>query len=302
MHVDGQCYFNFADSSAVVERCGAREFLFGRAVGSDVLADFAAADWAVERAVTLPEEINLFYRVRAAFAVPALEAHRGGAVSKPDVFLPSIGLMVARDERFALAVKAGDNGDSHNHNDVGSVTLYKDGRPVLIDVGVETYTRKTFSAQRYEIWTMQSAFHNLPTFDGVMQHNGEMFAARDVVTELAEASASIEMEIAGAYPAEAGVRSYRRRVVLDKGRGVTIVDRYEGERAATLSLMFAQQPVIEGERIVLEGLATIDAAGAGAISVEAIEITDARLKWAWPDRLYRALVPLAGNELTLTIE
>ena len=135
-----------------------------------------------------------------------------------------------------------------------------------------------------------------------MQHNGEMFAARDVVTELAEASASIEMEIAGAYPGEAGERSYRRRVVLDKGRGVTIVDRYEGERAATLSLMFAQQPVIEGERIVLEGLATIDAAGAGAISVEAIEITDARLKWAWPDRLYRALVPLAGNELTLTIE
>ncbi|MBP0575285.1 heparinase II/III family protein, partial [Mycobacterium tuberculosis] len=82
---------------------------------------------------------------------------------------PSVGVLVARDDRFALAVKAGDNGDSHNHNDTGSITLYKDGRPVLIDVGVESYTQKTFSPRRYEIWTMQSAYHNLPTFAGVMQ-------------------------------------------------------------------------------------------------------------------------------------
>lgn len=222
--------------------------------------------------------------------------------AKPDAFLPSIGLLVARDEHFALAVKAGDNGDSHNHNDVGSVTLYKDGRPVLIDVGVETYTRKTFSAQRYEIWTMQSAFHNLPTFDGVMQRDGEAFAARDVVTELSDEAASIEMEIAGAYPAEAGVRSYRRSVRLDKGRGVGIVDRFDGDRPATLSLMFSQEPMIESDRIVLGGLATISIAGAGAMAVETIEITDARLKRAWPERLYRVLVPLAGRELRLTIE
>jgi hypothetical protein len=302
MHVDGRRYFNFADSSAVVERCGAREFLFGRAVGSETLADFAAEDWAAERELTLPDEINLFYRVQAAFAVAALEAHRGAPVRKRDVFLPSIGLMVARDEHFALAVKAGDNGDSHNHNDVGSVIVYKDGRPVLIDVGVETYTKKTFSAARYDIWTMQSAFHNLPTFEGVMQRDGADYAARDVKTTFEESYALIGMELAGAYPDEAGVHSYHRSAALQKGCGVTILDTWYGDRQPTLSLMFAEEPVIEATRIVLPGLATIALEGAGAPTVETIPITDARLRWAWPDTLYRVLVPLEGMDLRLTIQ
>ena len=149
--------------------------------------------------------------------------------------------MVAHDDHFALAVKAGNNGESHNHNDVGSVTLYKDGRPVLIDIGVETYTNKTFSADRYDIWTMQSAWHNLPTFEGVMQRDGTAFAARDVEVDLARA-ATMSMDIAGAYPPEAGLRSYRRTVTLTKGQGVEIEDVHDGDRAAELTLMFAEEP------------------------------------------------------------
>jgi hypothetical protein len=301
MHVEGQRYFNFADSSAIVDRCGAREFLFGRAVGSTVLANFAATDWQVERSVTLPDEINLYYRVQAAFAAPELNADWPGPLTKADTFLPSIGVLVARDDRFALAVKAGDNGDGHNHNDVGSVILYKDGRPVLIDVGVETYTAKTFSRQRYDIWTMQSAFHNLPTFEGVGQQDGEQFAARDVKVRLGDGAASIDMEIAAAYPPTASLRSYRRRVHLQKGKDVTVSDRYDGDRAATLSLMLAAEPTVETDRIILPGLAGIALAGAETPIVETIPISDARLRKAWPDRLYRVLVPLTGNELTITI-
>lgn len=88
MNVDGRRYFNFADSSAIVERCGAREYLFGRAVGSTALADFAAKDWAVEKRATLPDEINLFYRVQAAFcgAGPHRSCRR---LSCPTGLLPS---------------------------------------------------------------------------------------------------------------------------------------------------------------------------------------------------------------------
>jgi hypothetical protein len=301
MHVDGQRYFNFADSSAVVERCGAREFLFGRAVGSAVLADFAATDWKVERRATLPDEINLFYRVQAAFAAADLDAHQAAAVTKPDTFLPSVGLLVARDDRFALAVKAGDNGDGHNHNDVGSVILYKEGKPILIDIGVETYTAKTFSRQRYDIWTMQSPYHNLPTFEGVGQQDGEQFAARVVEVSFGEGFATIEMDIAGAYPPEAALRSYRRRVHLRKGHDMTIVDRCDGDKGAVLSLMLAVEPMIEASTIVLPGVASLTLTGGAPPTVEAIPISDARLRGAWPYRLYRVLVPLTGNELTITI-
>ena len=69
---------------------------------------------------------------------------------------------------------------------------------------METYTRKTFSAQRYEIWTMQSAYHNLPTINGVMQKDGREFAARDVRYRADERIAELSMDIAAAYPKEAG--------------------------------------------------------------------------------------------------
>jgi hypothetical protein len=301
MHVDGPRYFNFADSSAVVERCGAREYLFGKAVGSPLLADFAASDWATERRATLPDEINLFYRVQAAFAAPELAAHPTRPISKPDIFLPSIGLLTARDDSFALAVKAGDNGDGHNHNDVGSVILYKHGRPVLIDIGVETYTKQTFSADRYRIWTMQSAFHNLPTFGTAMQSPGEDFAARDVVTLLSDTAAEISMEIAGAYPPEAGLRSYRRSVRLKKGHAATIADHHDGDLPATLSLLFAERPLLEPGSISLPGLATLTLTGAGPLSLETLPISDPRLRRAWPDTLYRVLVPLVGPDLVSTI-
>ena len=100
-----------------------------------------------------------------------------------------------------LGAKFGSNGDSHNHNDTGSITVYKDGRTFLIDIGVESYTKKTFSPQRYEIWTMQSAWHNLPTFDGVQQLPGAEYAAREVCT----AENSITGELAGAYPPSRGL-------------------------------------------------------------------------------------------------
>nr|WP_272213246.1 heparinase II/III family protein [Marinicella sp. W31]MDC2879195.1 heparinase II/III family protein [Marinicella sp. W31] len=199
--------------------------------------------------------------------------------------------MVARDERLALAVKAGDNGDSHNHNDTGSFTLYKDGKPFLIDVGVENYTARTFSPRRYEIWTMQSAFHNLPSFDDIMQQDGEAFAASDVVVFLEDDTAQITMELAGAYPAEANVTSYRRAVVFTKGKGIEITDTCRGGRSATLSLMLAEKPVLSERRITLPGIGAIAVDGGGKLQVEAITITDSRLRAAWPDTLYRIFIP-----------
>ena len=301
VHVTGQTYFNFADCPAVAERCTAREYLFGKAVGSEVLADFAARDWAETRRADLPGEINLFYRLQSAFTAPELAAHPVSAVPPREGYLPSVGLLTAHDGRFSLAVKAGDNGDSHNHNDIGSIILYKHGRPVLIDVGVESYTKKTFSADRYDIWTMQSAWHNLPTFEGVMQRDGETFAAREVVTSFAADTATIDMDIAGAYPAKAELRTYRRRVLLVRNSHVEIEDAYEGDRAAELSLMLAEEPRLESGRIILDDFAEILLEGAGDPRIETIPISDARLRQVWPERLYRVLIPIAGRNLKLRI-
>ncbi|RUM03949.1 heparinase II/III domain-containing protein [Rhizobium chutanense] len=300
MHVAGRYYFNFADSSAVVEPCSAREYLFGKAVGSKMLADFAAADRATANDPHLPGEWNLWYRVQELL-VGRLPAAKPRPEPPRDIFYPGIGLFVARDGQFSLAVKGGNNGEGHNHNDVGSVTLYKNGCPFLIDVGVETYTAKTFSPRRYEIWTMQSAYHNLPTFSGVMQSAGEDFGARDVEVEFGDNCARISLDISAAYPPEAELRSYRRTVSLMRGRHVEITDAHDGDKPAVLSLMTCLAPTVTSEKIDLADLGSIVVEGAGMIEIDEIEVDDLRLRSAWPEKLFRLRVPLAGKRLTLRI-
>jgi len=155
-----------------------------------------------------------------ARALPFLEsaaedprARRGAAPLMRDVWLPDTQVMVARSLAGSPAVslwlrKGGTTPRATNHNDVGHFIVYAEGRPVLIDVGVETYTRKTFSATRYEIWTMQSQYHNLPTVNGVMQQDGRAFRASDVAYESSDARARLSLNIAGAYPPVAGLRSW----------------------------------------------------------------------------------------------
>ena len=123
---------------------------------------------------------------------------------------------------------------------MGNFVVYSDGQPVIIDVGVETYTRKTFSPQRYEIWTMQSQYHSLPTIDGVMQSPGAEFAARDVQYSADDSAARFSLDIAGAYPPEAKLKSWQRTLTLLRGQAVELEDRYELAQKPgklTLSLM-----------------------------------------------------------------
>ena len=221
-----------------------------------------------------------------------------------DVWLPDLQFMAARSAAntssgLYLSAFGGHNAQSHNHNDVGNFVVYADGKPVLVDVGVETYTAKTFSARRYEIWTMQSAYHNLPTINGVMQKDGARFRARDVRYVPGSSHAAIAMDLAAAYPAEAAVNRYNRTVALDRGaRTVTLTERYElGEWKAPLRLNFMtplRPDVSKAGEVRLRAdsasfVVRYDAARFDA-TTEEIPIADARLLPVWGPRLARVVL------------
>ena len=42
------------------------------------------------------------------------------------------------------------------------------------------YTARTFNEERYDIWSMRSEYHNIPTINGVQQKPGRQFEARCV--------------------------------------------------------------------------------------------------------------------------
>lgn len=316
VHVGGSYYINFADCSPVAGRAGVREYLFAKRIGNDNMMLFSAGDFldGGRDSLLMPQENNLYYRLLNGFTAKEIAQYarsHARTVLHPDVFYKSVGLFLARDNALCMAVKAGDNADSHNHNDTGSFIVYKNGIPLLIDVGVESYTQKTFSPQRYEIWTMQSAYHNLPTVNGVMQKDGEAYRAKDVSFCMEEALCEISMDIANAYPQEAGLLSYRRTATLHKGKKIVIRDCFslrEGfaPSSVVLSLMTYEKPLPQEKELsvffTVGNAGTLSLSGGNLLSVEEIPVTDPRLQTAWSHPLYRILIQAGYPELELCIE
>ena len=259
--------------------------------------------------LTRAMDVNLTSLSRSIPAV--LEANEIRAAHQEDMLVrdawyPEFGLMTAREKAGStdgmyVAVLASNNGRSHSHNDTGNFVVYQDGEPVAIDVGVEAYTAKTFGPDRYSIWTMQSAFHNLPTVGGVMQHNGVEYAASERKYSSNDERATVSFDIADAYPKAAGIKSWIRTITLDrKNEKVTVYEDFELERAVpiSLSVMTPRVPVADTPgRITMKlaagagnpALLTFDGAALTA-KVEKIVLTDPHLREDWGNEIYRILL------------
>jgi hypothetical protein len=305
-HIHDNYFINFADASARLRVAGDLVFRYGRRIGDEQMQ--ALGSWAAERESWFPSTGESLGRILPAlFNLSTLKAARRSQPLVRDVWLPGIQVMAARTKAgsaagFYLAAQGGHNAESHNHNDVGNFIVFADGRPVIIDVGVETYTAKTFSSRRYEIWTMQSAYHNLPTIGSVMQSAGRQFAARAVSYHSDDHEARFSLDIAGAYPPEANLESWKRVLRLDRVRNeVEVSDTFTVAKPAsriTLTLITPCRvsPVGSGElEFETESLPSgkVRVRFDSAIfspSVEEIKLDDTRLKGAWGDRLFRILL------------
>jgi len=318
MHVKNDIYFNFADCSPLALKPGVREYLFGEKVKSSVLCSLALENISKARAedTVLANEINLFYRLQNISNISSIINKQQAIIEKEDKekYYESCGIFIKSGAKFQTAVKAGNNGDSHNHNDTGSFIIYKNGKPVFIDIGVETYTAKTFSTSRYEIWTMQSAWHNLPSFSLEMQCDGADYCARNVQHSYGRSS-FISMDISKAYKKSAGITSYVRRVDFEGDNKITIHDVFVPESSAAaqiqypvLSLITHEEPKIREK----DGLLTTEIQNAkvsirclpaerNLYYVESVPITDSRLQEAWTESVYRILLPFK-KEIIIEIE
>lgn len=342
VHVSGAYYLNFADCAAVAGYAGIREYLFGKACKSARLMAFAASGWkarhsadCIHNYASSDDSLNLFYFLQELFtsseALSFADGASGAETSESsrrnlepprDYAYPSVGLYISRDSSFCLGAKAGCNADSHNHNDTGSFILYKHGFPFIIDVGVETYSKKTFSARRYEIWTMQSLYHNVTNFDGTMQQDGKRFKATNVRYEPAADCTSLSMHLEKAYPAESRVQRYKRVIVHRKEYDVTVTDSVAGSfSTAFFTLMTQEKPELciaekadsaddadgcAGHKKLYALTVAVGSVGtitlqspspllADSVQIEAISVTDARLRQNWPETLYRLRVSYTAS-------
>ena len=213
-----------------------------------------------------------------------------------DVWLPDLQIMTTRRGNLYVAMKGGNNGESHNHNDVGSFIVYGSQEsgvrskeqlsPLFIDPAVGEYTAKTFSDDRYSIWTMQSQYHNLPQINGIDQKDGKEYAAKVV----SHKDGQLTLDIAGAYPVEAAVKSWKRTVLAMKW-GISMTEDYELSeyRQPTCLMLMTLDP---------EALQRIhfDANQLSATIEDISDKLDPLLQHMWGQKMYRIILTVKSTK------
>jgi hypothetical protein len=308
-------YVNYADGDAHVT-VGSSVYRFGKALNNPGMMALGARgtpirpihhDW-FHTYDFLMEIFTEKERATCEFAPPYLR----------ESWFPVKGVLTAREkpgsaEGLYLSAKAGDNVESHNHNDVGNFIVYADGNPVLIDLGTEEYRAQTFNEHRYELWYTQSQFHNCPGVRDVLQHVGAEFRSTNVQCQLTDTSSSLSMELAEAYPKEAGIQSLKRDIVLLRGNQakITLQDHFHllnptneiFEYLISLPKPVVPQPGVIKLEYTLGKVLTIHFnPELLEIAIEEHPISEYRLGWNWGDMVYRIILKVKTAQAICDIQ
>jgi len=296
---------NFADASAKGGGEPGVIYRYGKAVGSLEMQHFAA--YLYERNGKKPEYNSgrdLYRSLENLVSNKEIFQTAPEISQAPYCWYPETEFCYMHNASgFFFAAKGGYNAESHNHNDMGSFSLYLDQTPILIDAGVGTYTRQTFSNERYSIWTMQSNYHNLPMINGVSEAPGSQYRSRNV--KFNASRSTFILDLAGAYPQEAAVEKWQRTYMLGS-KELTILDDYKLKKALNSNqinfLTWAKPDISVPGTVILEknGVKlkiTYNAAQFDP-SVETIELSDKRLSNVWGKQIYRLSLNARSKQLS----
>ena len=157
--------------------------------------------------------------------------------TKQNYFLPSASQMVFNKESYSFAIKAGNNAELHNHNDVGSFIFADTDGQALCDLGSGLYSRDYFSEKRYDILCTSSFGHNLPIINGKSQSAGEKFSG-----DISANGDTVVVDFKNAYDAQLDKLI---RTVTANEKGVIITDEFNGNIESYVSrLVTLREPQI----------------------------------------------------------
>lgn len=315
-HIEGDWFVNFADGKPRVILEPVVPYGYGIRTGNTSLST-----WALHFERTRPAPAGGGKGETPIFALPvALLSFfqfpmDSAEVSPPepgDTWFPVTHVLVSRKdapdgEHLVLAAKGGHNTESHNHNDVGSFIFYRNGCPLAVDPGAESYTRQSFSRERWGFWYIRSDWHNLlPSFDGVAQSVGRQFAATEVSCVTEADRTVLSMDLQDAYPESTGVRSWRRQLTFEAGSGIRVEDTFAFDRdlgEVTLSFVtpseieilspgtvrFEARALPDGNRSA-SGSLDVEASTPVSLTKERVAVNDGNQAPSWGDHLNRVVI------------
>lgn len=222
--------------------------------------------------------------------------------------------------KMTAILSGGNNAERHNHNDLGHFVVALNGEVVVPDLGAPQYTADFFGPKRYTYLSASSRGHCCLLVGEHEQRAGEEAAAKVLAWEPKGEIPRLSLELAAAYPPEAGLTSWVRTLERwpaseekQKPLRFVITDvvkaKKPGEKITHVvwSLYQPQSPVeqVEGTGMRFR-LGPVDcefSPAPYAVGSEAVDPTALRLR-IWQDRtLYRIeVVYRAGEDGKLAFE
>lgn len=288
-------------------------YLFGLAIGDKTLRRYAA--WYAQQKDILHNAGKLFNQSanwpslgRELLFLGHIKTFLKEKTREPknrSSWLPELQVLTSRTSSrrpFFVAYKGGHNGESHNHNDVGSFIVYANGEPLFVDLGVGEYNAQTFSDKRFGIWTMQSDYHNLPRINGQSQKAGKQYKA-DVV---GYRNGELTLDISKAYPDIANINKWYRTVSTRAYNRIVVIEDFELSSYELPSQLFFVTPikpvVVKDGWINLSDYSIIYNSKQLSPEIEDISsYIDPVLSKVWGSHLYRIRLIISSQQLRQNI-
>lgn len=161
-----------------------------------------------------------------------------------EYYMGDCGWFVKRTPKYGFSARGGCNGESHNHNDVGSFILAIDNDQLLVDMGGRPYTRQYFEHKtRYTYLETSSRGHNVPIINGKYQAN---IPEAYPTTSFVNGVFSVDFRVAYDIPE-------LKKLVRDysfSDTGITVCDNFEIEGDCS----FTERIVSYIEPTILDGV------------------------------------------------
>ena len=135
--------------------------------------------------------------------------------------------------RMGISFKAGHNGESHNHNDVGSYCVVVGKETMAGDMGGPfSYPGDFFDSDAYKYPIKNSFGHPLPVVDGKLQQEGKAAKGKILCSETSQTMDSARIDLTAAYPQADALETLTRAFVYDRtGKGCfSIEDCFSAQR------------------------------------------------------------------------
>lgn len=152
---------------------------------------------------------------------------------------------------YGFTARGGDNGESHNHNDVGSFILTHKNEQVLLDFGYigSVYPHPDYHGHlRYTYFQPSSYSHNVPILDGIGQDG---VRRERVIPKYNEADSSLYIDFTGGYGVEK-LKKAERQFFLENDK-ITLKDTFELTDKTEVVERFVTtiKPVQSGSSVIL---------------------------------------------------